>query len=94
MKRRQYRVGGGGREFAQGPPAAGARGGAHVAGAGWECVPTTPQASVRILVLSLGTRPQISLKRMRCSDDGLVTGRRVSGPDKGEDRGGQSEDWC
>lgn len=68
--------------------------GAHVAGAGWECVPITPQASVRILVLSLGRRPQISLKRMRCSGDDLVTSRRGTGPVKGGDRAGQSEDWC
>ena len=84
-----YRVGGGGGEFAQGSPGSWGQGWcSQVAGTGWECVPTTPQASVRILVLSLGTRAQISLKTMRCSDDGLVTGRRVTGPDKGEGRGG------
>lgn len=84
-----YRVGGGGGggSLHRAPQAAGARGGAHVAGAGWECVPITPQASVGILVLSLGTRPQISLKRMRRSGDDLVTGRRGTGPVKGGNSG-------
>lgn len=92
-----YRVGEVGvGEFAQGSPGGWGQGWCPC-GWGWVGMcPHHPSGLSKDSGLVPGKRrPQISLKRMRCSGDDLVTSKERDWASQGWRQGrGQSEDWC